>query len=180
MEKCRQLAPKGSDVTFLMAQDDLIRKGNFKKINEVFNNYPEVGAIIRPFYMFTDNLNRPIRDFGPLNRDKDTICSITDGEEVLQAIFRTVCQLSGLAFRTNLMTVPFHEDIMTSHIYPFLDIFKTKKVMFLKDYTIAVRTLSSQTRTAPKIYEISPTQAWIDLVNKSFGEKKFEKIRGGV
>ena len=149
LEVCRQIAPKGSDVTFLMAQDDLLRKGNLKKTNKVFNKYPDVGAIIRPFYMFTDNLYRPIRDFGPFDRDRDSILSINDGEGALQAVFRTVCQLSGLAFRTDLINVPFHKDVMTSHIYPFLDIFKKHKIMYIKDYSIAVRTYSSQTRTAP-------------------------------
>lgn len=177
LEKCKTIAGKNSDITYLMAQDDLIRKGNFKKVNEVFNKYPNVGAIIRPFYMFTDDIHRPIRDFGPYDRSKDSILSLKDGEPALQAIFRTVCQLSGLAFRTRLLKLSFHSDVMTSHIYPFLDIFKNYDIMFLKDYTIAVRTYSSQTRSVPKIYEISPTQAWLDLVDYTFREKKFQVNR---
>jgi glycosyltransferase involved in cell wall biosynthesis len=177
LEICRRLVSKDSKVIFLMAVDDLICKNNFNKINRVFNEYPEVGAIIRPFYMFTDDINRPIRDFEPFDRKKDTIISISDNKEELASIFRTICQLSGLAFRANLTEVPFHPDVMTSHIYPFLDIFKKHKIMYLKNYTIAVRTLTSQTRTLSEIYEISPVQSWIDLINKSFKGKEFEKVR---
>ncbi len=177
MERLRGLIPEDSEIIFLMAQDDILAKGNLKKINEVFNEYPEVGAIIRPFYMYADEINVPIRDFGPYDRNKDTILSIHDGNDALAAVFRTVCQLSGLAFRTKLLEVPFHQDVMTSHIYPFLDIFKKHKIMYLKDYSIAVRTYTSQTRHVPNIYEISPTQAWINMVNFTFREQKFEKIK---
>jgi len=177
LEKCRQLMSKSSDVVYLMAQDDLICKGNFNKINEVFNTYPDVGAVIRPFYMYTDDINRPIRDFGPYDRKKDTILSCSADREVLASIFRTVCQLSGLAFRTNITSVPFHPDVMTSHIYPFLDIFKNHKIMYLKEYTIAVRTLTSQTRTAPRIYSISPVESWVNLVESTFKGQKYDEVR---
>jgi len=176
MNRLRKLIPKDSDVVFLMAQDDILAKSNLKKINEVFNKHHEVGAVIRPFYMFADKINVPIRDFGPYDRDKDTVLSIYDGYNALEAIFRTVCQLSGLAFRTKLIKIPFHQDVMTSHTYPFFDISKKHKIMYLKDYSIAVRTKTSQTRHVPNIYRISPTQVWINMINSIFPEKKFKKI----
>ncbi|MGH7203446.1 MAG: glycosyltransferase family 2 protein [Candidatus Levyibacteriota bacterium] len=177
MEQCRMLASKDSEILFLMAQDDFLRKGTLKKTNNVFKKNKDVGAIIRPFYMFGENINVPIRDFPPYSDTKDTIISRKDGEKAFLAIFRTVCQLSGLAFRKKLIKVPFHEDIMTSHIYPFLEIFKTHKIMFLKDYTIAVRTYTSQTRSVAKIYEISPVQAWINLVETVFAGDEYKKER---
>lgn len=177
MERCRQLAGKDSEILFLMAQDDFLRKGTLKKINSVFLKNKDIGAVIRPFYMFGEDINVPIRDFPPYSDEKDSIISRKDGEKALGAIFRTVCQLSGLAFRKDLIKVPFHEDIMTSHIYPFLEIFKTHKIMYLKDYTIAVRTYTSQTRSVAKIYEISPVQTWINLVDEVFKGDEYKKER---
>ncbi len=177
MERCRHLASSDAKIVFLMAQDDFLRKGTLRKISEVFKKYPEVGALIRPFYMFGDDINKPIRDFPPYDDKNDTILSLNEGEAALDAVLRTVCQLSGLAFRKELMKVPFHKDIMTSHIYPFLDIFKEHKIMYLKDYTIAVRTYTSQTRGVPKIYALSPTQAWINLIDSVFSGEKYADAR---
>jgi glycosyltransferase involved in cell wall biosynthesis len=176
MEYLRTLIPGSTDIVFLMAQDDFLAKDTFKKINAIFNTYKEVGAIIRPFYMFTHDINKPIRDFEPYSDTKDTILSLKNGTKAYDAILRTVCQLSGLAFRKKLLTTPFHKDVMTSHIYPFLEIYKHHKIMFMKDYTIAVRTLTSQTRHVPKIYLDSPTQVWVNMIDSVFSEKKFKKI----
>lgn len=49
--------------------------------------------------------------------------------------------------------------------------------MFLKDYTVAVRRYTSQTRNDPRIYEVSPTQSWIDMINAVFPEREYRLTR---
>jgi len=54
---------------------------------------------------------------------------------------------------------------------------KKYKIVFLKDYTVAVRILSSQTRHKPQIYDISPTLSWVKMFHIIYREKKYEQIR---
>lgn len=177
MERLRKKIPKDTDIVFLMAQDDFIAKNTFAEVNKVFKKYPKVGALIRPFFMFGDDITTPIRDFGPFDRSKNRIIHVDDSEEALLSIIQTVCQLSGLAYRYSLLKTPFHEHVMTSHIYPFMEIFKQHPIMFLKNYTIAVRTYTSQTRHVPKIYEYSPQEEWGLMVRTVFADKKYQKAR---
>lgn len=177
LERCRQLASADADIIFLMAQDDLLAAGTFHKVNQAFQNYPEIGAVLRPFFLFADDIKTPIRDFPPYDREKDTILSLADGEAALRAIFGTVVQLSGLAFRRKFVEVPFHSDTMPAHTYPFFQILKNHPIMFLKDYTVAVRRYTSQTRHVSHIYEVSPTQSWIDMVNTIFSKADHKQIR---
>ena len=74
----------------------------------------------------------------------------------------TLDQLSGLAYRVKFMDIPFHPDCFPCHIYPFASIFKKHPVVFLKDYNVAVRIATSQTRFISSIYEKSPMQSWLD------------------
>lgn len=177
MEVLRKLTPKDSEIVFLMAQDDILAKGALEKINAVFLENPNVGALIRPFYMYGHSIHKPLRDFGPIDRENDVIVNVNDDESKLIPIINTVCQLSGLAFRSKFLKTPFHEHVMTSHIYPFMEIFKNHPVMFIKDYIIAVRTYTSQTRHVPKIYEFSPQDEWGLMVRTVFADKKYKKIR---
>lgn len=177
LERCRRRASPGSDILVLMAQDDLLAAGYFRKLADIFHAHHEVGAVIRPFYLFGDDLRHPIRDFPPHDRARDRIVSLADGEPVIRAIFGTVVQLSGLAFRKNLVTVPFHSDTMPAHAYPFFHILRTHQVMFLKDYAVAVRRYTSQTRHARRIYNVSPTESWVRLVETTFSEPEFAAVR---
>lgn len=177
MEKLRGLIPADSDIVFLMAQDDIMAKNTLESINQIYQKNPEVGATIRPFYMYGHDIQKPLRDFGPIDREKDVIVNINDGESMLLPVINTVCQLSGLSFRYKFMKTPFHEHVMTSHIYPFMEIFKKHPIMFMKDYIIAVRTYTSQTRHVPKIYEFSPQDEWGLMVRSVFSGKRYKHIR---
>ncbi|MCL4208933.1 glycosyltransferase family 2 protein [Patescibacteria group bacterium] len=177
MEVLRKLIPKDSEIVFLMAQDDILAKGALEKVNTIFLENTNVGALIRPFYMYGHSIHKPLRDFGPIDRENDVIVSVNDDESKLIPVINTVCQLSGLAFRSKFLKTPFHEHVMTSHIYPFMEILKDHPVMFIKDYIIAVRTYTSQTRHVPKIYEFSPQDEWGLMVRTVFAGKKYKKIR---
>lgn len=177
LERCRQRAAADTDVLVLMAQDDLLAKGYFQRLATVFSEHPEVGAVIRPFYLFGNDLHQPIRDFPPLDRSRDRIVSLSDGQDALRAIFGTVVQLSGLAFRARLVTLPFHTHTMPAHTYPFFGILRTHPVMFLHEYAVAVRRYTSQTRHVRAIYNVSPTQSWVDMVHTVFADPTFTETR---
>lgn len=92
-------------------------------------------------------------------------------------MLQTLDQLSGLAYRRKFMDLPFHQDVFPCHIYPFLSIFKNHPVVFLKNYNIAVRISSSQTRSLSLIYCKSPMRSWKEMFDNIFYEKKFEKFK---
>lgn len=177
LELCRQRASTDADIVFLMAQDDLLAGNVFKRLNTIFIEHPDVGVVIRPFYLFADDFQTPVRDFPPLDRQHDRVISLQDGQTILSALFGTVVQLSGLAFRRSLMQIPFHSDTMPAHTYPFFHILRTHQAYFMKDYTVAVRRYSSQTRRVAKIYEVSPTQSWVTMIMTVFPESEFAVIR---
>jgi hypothetical protein len=151
-------------------------KHTLKNTYEAFKN-PKIGAVTRAYYWFDKDINIPVRAKKQLNPKKDTIVKITDNPQKVIRVFETLDQLSGLAYRRKYMKLPFHPDIFPCHIYPFADIFKNHPVMFLKDYNIAVRIASSQTRSLSSIYNKSPLLSWIEMVKNIFSEKKYQKVQ---
>jgi len=165
------------EILFLMGQDDILASGSLKQTYEVFKKNPQVGALTRPYYWFDKDINVPVRAKKQLNPKKDTIVKITDNPQKVIRVFQTLDQLSGLAYRVKFMDIPFHPDIFPCHIYPFASIFKKHPVYFTKNYTIAVRIASSQTRSLSSIYNQSPLLSWVQMVKSIFSEKKYLKIQ---
>lgn len=164
LEKAR-LNAKG-DLMFLMGQDDLLKIGTIKKIQKIFQENPEVGALTRPYYWFENSPEYPNR--AKPNLKQDQIISLSSGYSKLQITIDSLDQLSGLTFRTKSFPGRFHKDVFPCHIYPFLKILTKQPVYFLADYYIAVRTESSQTRFHPEIYKKSPLQSWIEMIQQIF------------
>jgi glycosyltransferase involved in cell wall biosynthesis len=175
IEVLRQLA-KG-DILFLMGQDDLLLKGALSKTNSAFLLSEDIGAVTRPYYWFGGDKRKPVRAVRPYDNSKDSVISIFDGKKELEKTFESVGQLSGLAYRRKFMNVAFHEDIFPAHIYPFASILKSHPIVFLKDYTVAVRIDSSMTRHNSRIYYSSPTETWIKMFNAVYPEPKYENLR---
>jgi len=98
-------------------------------------------------------------------------------EKAVQKIFESVGQLSGLAYRLKYMERDFHEHCFPAHIYPFAEITKKHKIVFLKDYTVAVRIASSQTRFKSSIYDISPTETWVQMFKTVYNGGEFDEVR---
>jgi len=168
----------GGKILFLMAQDDILGKGVLQRVKEVFDKNPEVGALTRPYFQFFDqDITQPIRVWEGLNSDKDEIVSINDRSEKIIAIFRTLDQLSGLAYRREWIKLPFHEDVFPCHVYPFASIFKKHPVICLKDFIVAVRISSSQTRKISSIYSKSPVLTWARMFETVFPEKEYKRVR---
>jgi len=162
---------------YLMGQDDIMATDTLKNTLKAFKLSPQIGAVTRPYYWFDTDIKIPVRAKKQLSSKKDTIVKITDNQKKVIRVFETLDQLSGLAYRKDFFNIPFHPDIFPCHIYPFAHIFKTHPVVFLKDYNIAVRIASSQTRSLSSIYEKSPLLSWIQMVQSIFSEKKYQKVQ---
>lgn len=174
LENARKLAT--ADIIYLMGQDDIMAEHTLKNTINAFKN-PKVGAVTRPYYWFDKDIKIPVRAKKQLNPKKDIVVKITDNPKKVIRVFETLDQLSGLAYRKKFMKLPFHPDIFPCHIYPFADIFKNHPVVFLKDYNIAVRIASSQTRSLSSIYDKSPLLSWIEMVKSIFYEKKYQRVQ---
>lgn len=175
LEEARKKAT--GEIIYLMGQDDILAKGAMRETYEVFKNNPEVGAVTRPYFWFDRDINIPVRAKDQLNPKENEIVRITDRCERVVSVFKTLDQLSALAYRKSFMDLPFHPDIFPCHIYPFASIFKKHPVVFLKDYNLAVRIASSQCRSVSSIYNKSPMQSWVEMFESVFKEKEFEKVR---
>ncbi len=163
-----------NDILFLMAQDDILSMTSLQKTHDAFLLDDDIGVVTRPFFMFIGDPNKPVRAIQPYSVTENTILTVKDNEKLFLLTMFSVSQLSGLAYRREFIDVPFHEEVFPAHIYPFASVFKRHKCVFLKDYTVAARIESSQTRSVPSIYKISPTESWIKMYKTIFGEKGYE------
>lgn len=152
---------KGDILTFLCQDDIFSRDAIFKIVNGFADR--DVGVLTRPFFWFEDDISKPIREVPPYHRDRDSIVSVLNDDEAARKIFGSVGQISGLAYRKKYLTRDFTSDVFPGHIYPFAEILKKYKCMFLKDYIVAVSLKTSQTRHNSKIYENSPLEAWVRM-----------------
>jgi len=166
------------DIIYLMGQDDILGSGALNNTSQAFLISPDIGAVIRPYYQFFDDIKIPVRNTGPqLNSKRNEIIKITDDPKKIILIIHNAGQLSGLAMRKKFITQPFHKDIFPCHVYPFMSVFKKHPLVFLKDYTVAVRIKSSQARNVAKIYDLSPIQTWMDFINNIFTEPQFTPLK---
>jgi glycosyltransferase involved in cell wall biosynthesis len=174
LEMCRQRATR--DILFLMGADDILARGVLQRTVDAFKD-PDVGAVTRAFFWFDDDIKRPVRALVPLSMAKDEVIRVTDDFNRIAAVFHTVGQLSSLALRREFVDIPFHDDIFTSHIYPFASILKKHAVVYLSGFTLAVQIRTSQCRKMSNIYDKSPLQSWIDMHSTIFYEPQFDNLR---
>jgi len=175
IEECRKKA-KG-DIVYLMGQDDILADGALMDTYNAFMISENIGAVTRPYFWFDENIRVPVRAKSPMNLNKDEIVTINDNFEKIILMLHTLDQLSGLAYRRKYIDMSFHEDVFPCHVYPFFSIFKKYKVVFLKDYNIAVRISTSQTRSLSSIYCKSPMRSWKEMFDNLLPEKKYKKLR---
>ena len=158
-----------NEIIFFMSQDDILADNVLYRVYKIFKENENVGAITRPYYFFHNNdVKRAVRVKGKYNSKGDSIVSIKSGLKSIVKVFETLDQISGIAYRRKYMDRGFHEDIFTTHIYPFASILKKYDVVLLKDYTIAARIATSQCRSLSAIYSKSPLQSWVDMFNNIF------------
>ncbi|MCX6762343.1 MAG: glycosyltransferase family 2 protein [Candidatus Moranbacteria bacterium] len=165
------------DIVYLMGQDDILGEGALFDTHEAFKISDDIGAVARPYFWFDEKITKPVRATGQLNPKKNEIVRITDDFERIILTIDVAGQLSGLAMRRKYMDTPFHKDIFSCHVYPFISILKKHPIVFLAGYNLAVRIRSSQCRSVSSIYDKSPIQSWVDFFESVFPGKEFEKLR---
>ena len=165
------------DVIYLMGQDDILGTGALLDTYNAFLISEDIGAVARPYFWFDRKITVPVRATGQLNPQKSEIVRITDDFNKIILTIDVAGQLSGLAMRRKYLDTPFNEDIFPCHVYPFASILKKHPIVFLKDYNLAVRIRSSQSRQVSGIYAKSPIQSWIDFFDNVFLETEFKKLR---
>lgn len=173
----RALEKATGEIIYLMGQDDILGKGALQNTWDAFNFSEDIGAVTRPYFWFDEKIEKSVRVKKQLNPGKDEIVKITDNPEKIIRVFESLDQLSGLALRRKYMDLLFHSDIFPCHIYPFASIFKKHPIIFLKDYNVAVRINTSQSRKLSSIYEKSPIQSWVEMFENVFFEDKFKEIK---
>ena len=165
------------EIVYLMGQDDILASGALENTWQAFQVSEDIGAVTRPYFWFDKSIKRPVRAKKQLNAKQDEVVRIDDNPKRVVAVFETLDQLSGLAYRRKFMDMPFHPDIFPCHVYPFAAIFKEHPVVFLKDYNVAVRISSSQSRKISSIYDKSPMQSWVEMFNLIFFEKELQGVK---
>lgn len=169
-----------NDIIFLMAQDDILAKDAFQKTHDAFLLDDNIGVVTRPYFWFEKDINKPVRAVLPYDENKDSVISVFDGKREFMKIFESVGQLSGLAYRREFIEIPFNEECFPAHIYPFAGILRKHKCVFLKDYTVAVGIMDSQTRSVSSVYDLSPTESWLKMYRTVFaGSEYFQQRKWG-
>ncbi len=166
-----------SDIIYLMGQDDILGSDALLNTVNAFNISEGIGAVARPYFWFDEEITKPVRATKQMNPQKDEIVRMSDDYNRIILTVDVAGQLSGLAMRRKFMDTPFHRDIFPCHVYPFISILKKHPVVFLKDYNVAVRIRSSQSRSVSSIYNKSPIQSWVDFADNVFPKKEFESFR---
>jgi glycosyltransferase involved in cell wall biosynthesis len=174
----RAFESASGDIIFLMGQDDILHPHALDITISPFED-AAVTAVTRPYFWFRQTpatVDRVKKAVG----DKATYLDVSSDVEMLATMFSSCDQLSGLAMRRSAITTHFHEDIFPCHVYPFASAMKSGKVLCLPEFTVAVRTESSQSRSVSSIYDKSPVQSWLDWLDFSFGGESEEALRKGL
>ena len=166
-----------ADIIFLLAQDDILSEDALVRTMGAFELDPDVGVVTRPYYWFMTSVDQPVRAIPPYDPKADEVLTLLQSKEAFLSVFSSVGQLSGLAYRREFLTVPFNEEVFPAHIYPFAGIWRDHKCVFLKDYTVAVGILDSQTRSVSSIYDLSPTESWLRMYRTVFGAPQYAQAK---
>jgi len=165
------------DVFFLLAQDDVLSPIAIESCIQSFIRFPNAAAVSRPYYWYFDNLNEAVRQITPLPGDQPRLISDKSAIDEILLVLLASSQLTGLAYRKSMLSVPFVDSIFPAHIYPLAGALRDHGVVYLPFNTVAVSIQDSQTRKVSSIYEESPAQAWVGLYKSVFHQEKFRSIR---
>lgn len=172
---CTQKA--SGDIIYLLSAKAIIPNDALMNTYNAFKLSDDIGAVTRPYYWYGKDIYTPVRTKEPYSKDKDAIVSIHDGIEAVIAVFHTLDNPAGLAYKKSCMDIPFHEDVFVSFVYPFASIFKKHKVVILKNYSMAGPAFEESGSQNPIVYKKSPLQSWVDLFNNVFFEDSLKKIK---
>jgi glycosyltransferase involved in cell wall biosynthesis len=136
------------EILFLMSSDDLLMANALLNTYEAFQADSGVGAVTRPYYWFAEDKQTPIRVTCQMNPLQNETIKITDDFSRIRYVLdnEVLGQLSGLAFRMDCMDIDFSLEPWIAHGYPMASILKNYSIVFLKDYSVAVRVGMNETR----------------------------------
>ncbi len=175
LELCRQRA--ACDIIYLLAAKSLISKDALENTYKAFQLSADIGAVTRPYYWFGEDVRAVVRKKEQYDKEKDAVISINDGIKAVIAVFKTLDNPGGLAYRRSFIDTPFHDDPFVEAAYPFASIFKKHKIVYLKDYTMACPAFLPSGSQNPLIYKKSPVRIWVNLFRNVLYEKEFREIR---
>jgi len=165
------------DILMLFAQDDILLKDALTKIVNAFTKDEDVGIVTRPYYQFEFDPKIPVRFWPPPDETHDTVITLNSPKKLIEAAVTSTYLVSCLAFRVKYLDLPFNSHVFTSQAYPFFSIFKKHKIVYLKDYIVAVGIYESQCRHKPSIYIPSPVATWIKVFEVTLAGKKYDRVR---
>jgi glycosyltransferase involved in cell wall biosynthesis len=167
------------DILYLLSAKSRISRDALQKTYEAFRLSEDIAAVTRPYYWYGADVDTAVRAKARFDADKDTVISIQDGPEAVIAVFRTLDNPGGLAFRIKYIpdNVHFREEKFVEFTYPFAYLFKKHKVVYLKDYTMACPAFEPSASQTAGVYERSPVQNWVDMFNSVFYEDEFKEVR---
>lgn len=166
-----------ADVVFWLCQDDILSHTALSETMKVYEEDIGVGVVVRPYFWFDKDIKKPVRAVLGFESSQNEVIQISDNTERLGKFFEAVGQLSGLSYRNSFFEHPFHKDIFPGHVYVFASILKKHKAVYLRNFTIAVRIETSQTRTIKSIYNKSPIVSWKEMFETVFYEVGFKSFR---
>lgn len=165
------------DVVFLLAQDDVLSPIAIESCIQSFLRFPNAAAVSRPYYWYFDDLETAVRQIPPLSGNQPHLITQNSAIDEILLVLLATSQLTGLAYRKSMLSVPFVDSIFPAHIYPFAGALRDHGVVYLPFNTVAVSIQDSQTRKVSSIYEESPARAWVGLYQSVFQQEQFRSIR---
>jgi glycosyltransferase involved in cell wall biosynthesis len=165
------------DMIFLLAQDDVLSPIAIESCVQSFLRFPSAAAVGRPYYWYFNELESPVRQIVPLEGAQPHLITTDSPMEDILLVLLAASQLTGLAYRKSMLTVPFVDSIFPAHIYPFAGALRDHGVVYLPLNTVAVSIQDSQTRKVSSIYDESPAKAWVGLYESVFNSDKYRQIR---
>lgn len=167
LQRCFDLAQSG-EVLYLLGNDDILSPIALERTFSAFQLAPDIAVVTRPYFFFETTPDVAIRYTPLFDPDEDRIMSPHDGAETWLKIYSSLAQLSALAFRRKLVVGRCNPWVFPAHVEPWLETFKRHRGVFLKDYPLAVRKGTSQTRHVPGIYDPSALWSWVDMFDRVF------------
>lgn len=175
LELCKERSL--ADIVYLLPAKSIISKDALEKTVAAFALDKDIGAVTRPYYWFGETIQTVVRTKEQYDKSRDAVLSIESGSEAIIAVFKTLDNPGGLAYRKEFFDIPFHHDPFVEVAYPFASIFKKHKIVYLKDYTMACPAFLPSGSQNQRAYEKSPIQDWVDLFTTVFPEERFRSLR---
>ena len=95
----------------------------------------------------------------------------------MEKAYETAGQISGLAFRKSFVTRKYNEDIFTTHLYIFSELFLKHPVVIIDKFSVAVKIGESMCRHNPEIYRKSPLQSWVEMFGEVYSHKDDQQLK---